>query len=210
MRGGLINFRADSDGVGRHHDLYLDRKGWRFPSLAAQVTRTPSAPSPDGQTILLNWRSGWNHVSYGDLYLDSLRSKPLRPQDEFRGKIVVIGTSAPGLLDLRLTRWAAAIPGVEILSTEIDNLDRGDWLTEVPRWAMLPLALRAARLHRQLLRPQRQRHQDRHRLGDHHRACDRRRLVRARRWVVSCRCSRRWPSAGPYYHRQRDRLSRRA
>ncbi len=141
MRGGLINFAEDSDKVGRHHDLYLDRANWRFASLPARIEESLGRKLPAQQRVLLNWRSGWKHVSYADIYLDSLRGHPQRPQDEFRGKIVVIGTSAPGLQDLRLTPMGSTYPGVETLATAIDNLDRGDWLREAPRGQLLPLAL---------------------------------------------------------------------
>ena len=141
MRGGLINFHGDSDGVGRHHFLYEDRAGWRFPSMPARILAALGRPLPDQQRILLNWRSGWRHVSYADVYLDGLRERPERDANEFRGKIVLIGTSAPGLQDLRLTPLDSTTPGVEILATAIDNLDRGDWLHETPRPATIPLAL---------------------------------------------------------------------
>lgn len=138
MRGGLINFMPDGDGVGRRYPLYLDRNGWRFPSMAARV----AGRSPPGQSsILLNWRNGWRHVSYADIYLDALRQHPIRPRDEFKDKIVLIGTSAPGLMDLRVTPLGSTYPGVEILATALDNLAADDWLREVPRPWMLPLAL---------------------------------------------------------------------
>jgi len=138
MRGGLINFAQDPDGVGRRYLLYADRSGWRFPSMAARV----AGKGPPGQSsILLNWRKSWSHVSYADIYLDALRQNPLRPRNEFTGKIVVIGTSAPGLMDLRVTPLASTYPGVEILGTALDNLSRGDWLREPPRVWLLPLAL---------------------------------------------------------------------
>ena len=141
MRGGLINFTADSDTVGRHHSLYRDRNGWRFSSLAARMMEDLGRPLPRQEKVLLNWRRGWQHVSYADIYLDSLRQKRLRPQSEFKNKIVLVGTSAPGLLDLRLTPLESTYPGVEILATAIDNLDRGDWLREIERPSMIPLAL---------------------------------------------------------------------
>ncbi|HVR92029.1 MAG TPA: CHASE2 domain-containing protein [Novosphingobium sp.] len=141
MRGGLINFTGDSDTVGRRYALYRDRAGWRFPSLPARVMQDLKLSIPQQETMLLNWRRDWRHVSYADLYLDSLRQTPLRPPDEFSGKIVIVGTSAPGLMDLRLTPLGSTYPGVEILATAIDNLDRGDWLREVPRSRLLPLAL---------------------------------------------------------------------
>jgi adenylate cyclase len=141
MRGGLINFTSDRDGVGRHHALYRDQGGWRFRSLAARMLADLGRPLPVQQRVMLNWRSGWRHVSFADVYLDSLRQHPQRLQDEFSGKIVVIGTAAPGLQDLRLTPLGSTYPGVQILATAIDNLDRGDWLREVPRSSMTPLAL---------------------------------------------------------------------
>jgi adenylate cyclase len=138
MRGGLINFIPDGDGVGRRYPLYADRSGWRFPSLAARVT----GHSPPGRSsILLNWRKQWRHVSYADIYLDALREHPVRPRDEFKDKIVLVGTSAPGLMDLRVTPLGSTYPGVEILATALDNLAAGDWLREVPRPWLLPLAL---------------------------------------------------------------------
>lgn len=141
MRGGLINFTPDSDGVGRHHALWQERKGWRFPSMPAQVMRSLGRPLPPQQRILLNWRRDWRHVSFADVYLDALRERPQRAADEFRDRIVVIGTAAPGLLDLRVTPLASTYPGAQVLATALDNLDRGDWLREVPRSAILPLAL---------------------------------------------------------------------
>lgn len=141
MRGGLINFTMDGDRVGRHYDLYRDQAGWRFPFLAARIMQSLGRPLPQQQSILLNWRRDWKHVSYADIYLDSLREHPLRSPDEFRNRIVVIGTSAPGLQDLRLTPMGSTYPGVEILATALDNLDRGDWLREVPRPATILFAL---------------------------------------------------------------------
>ena len=91
--------------------------------------------------MLLNWRSGWQHVSYSALYLDSLREHSQRQPGEFKDKIVVIGTAAPGLMDFRVSPLGSTYPGVEILATALDNLERGDWLREVRRSAMLPLAL---------------------------------------------------------------------
>jgi adenylate cyclase len=96
---------------------------------------------PAGPQMLLNWRHSWKHVSYSDLYLDSLRRDPQRAADEFKGKIVVIGTAAPGLMDFRVSPLGSTYPGVEILATALDNLARGDWLREMKRPAMLPLAL---------------------------------------------------------------------
>ena len=89
---------------------------------------------------MLNYRKGWRHISYADLYLDSLRSSRCATGTNSRqdraGR-----HSAPGLMDMRLTPLGSTYPGVEMLATAIDNLDRGDWLREVPRPFALPFAL---------------------------------------------------------------------
>jgi hypothetical protein len=51
---------------------------------------------------------------------------PTRPANEFTGKIVIIGSTAPSLFDLKATPMAKMHPGVEILATAIDNLKHGD------------------------------------------------------------------------------------
>ena len=53
---------------------------------------------------------------------------------DLSGTIVFIGTSAPGLLDLRSTPLAAAIPGVEIHAQVAEQILTGD-LIERPLWA---------------------------------------------------------------------------
>ncbi|HEY9100753.1 adenylate/guanylate cyclase domain-containing protein [Chitinimonas sp.] len=141
IKAGLINFNEDSDQVGRHYHVYMERLGWRFLSLPAKLATDLGWPLPRGSELLLNWRPAPPHVSYADVYLDSQREVSQRPHDEFRGKIVVIGARAPGLQDLRVTPLSSLYPGVDILATAIDNLRQGDWLREPPRQLGLPLAL---------------------------------------------------------------------
>ncbi|MFC4159713.1 CHASE2 domain-containing protein [Chitinimonas lacunae] len=140
-RAGMISFAEDSDGVGRHYYLYVEDQGWRFPSLPARIGRDLGWVVPEGERILLNWYRDRRHIAYADLYLDAQRERRQRPADEFRNKIVVVGTAAPGLQDLRVTPLGSTYPGVDVLATAIDNLQAGDALIERPRWWMLPLAL---------------------------------------------------------------------
>ncbi len=53
---------------------------------------------------------------------------------DLKGAIVFVGTSAPGLLDLRATPLAAAVPGVEVHAQIIEQILSGD-LLERPIWA---------------------------------------------------------------------------
>ena len=143
-RGGLINFLSDADGVGRRYWLYMPAHGWLLPSLPVALAMQQGWPLPAGDSMQLHWRGerqAFKHVSYVDLYRDFNRSKPARPVHEFTGKIVIIGTSATGLVDFRPTPISSQYPGVEILATAIDNLKNGRYLHNGPPWLSPLLAV---------------------------------------------------------------------
>jgi adenylate cyclase len=56
---------------------------------------------------------------------------PIDPE-ELRGKIVLIGFTAPGLMDIRSTPVDGVFPGVEIHATLADNLLTGDFIRSAP------------------------------------------------------------------------------
>ena len=64
-------------------------------------------------------RGSFNYISLADVYFDKV------PKEELRGKIALIGTTAPGLLDLRSTPVGSVYPGVEIhanmIAAMLDN-----------------------------------------------------------------------------------------
>lgn len=141
-RMGIINFREDKDGVGRRYYLYQDAYGWRIPSLPARVAKDLGYAVPDEETLLLDWRGSvrpHTHISYADIYEDFGRSSHQRPQNEFTGKIIIIGTSAPGLHDLRVNPISNVYPGVEILATAIDNLKNGRAMHPAPKGVVMAL-----------------------------------------------------------------------
>ncbi|HZV63958.1 MAG TPA: adenylate/guanylate cyclase domain-containing protein [Telluria sp.] len=143
-RTGTINFLSDEDGVGRRYGLYTDAHGWLIPSLPARVAGDLGYRVPRQPDMLLAWRGGataFPHIKYADLYLDAGREKPLRPSDELTGKIVIVGTDASGLNDLRLTPIASLYPAVQILATAIDNLKNQRMMRTPPDWLMPALAL---------------------------------------------------------------------
>ena len=124
-RVGLITFREDADGVGRRYLLREVVRGWQVPSLPARVAFDLGFPVPDGDDLILAWRGRareFTRVSYSDLYDEFNRSARQRPANEFRGKIVIVGTAATGLQDLRVTPIDSLHPGAEILGTAIENL----------------------------------------------------------------------------------------
>jgi len=143
-RLGLIDFLEDPDGVGRRYYLRYDAYGWEIPSLPARVAQDLGYEVPDGESIVLAWRGGvgaFEHVSYSDLHQDFGRKERKRPADEFRDKIVIVGTAATGMYDRRVTPIASLYPGVEVIATALDNLKNRRWMTRAPNAVPIVLAL---------------------------------------------------------------------
>lgn len=131
-RLGTHNIYPDIDGISREYRLWHDENGWRMPSLPLAVSsfiERPTGTLP--QNMLLNWRGKpftYQYVSFSDVYTDMASKVKKRAPDEFTNKIVIIGSTAPSLFDLKATAMAKAHPGVEILATAIDNLNQKDYL----------------------------------------------------------------------------------
>jgi len=147
-RLGLINALTDRDGLFdregliRRYYLYMPAYGWKLPSLPARIGNDLGYRIPDSESILLTWSvQGHQHVSYSDLYEDFNRERPQRDPTEFRDKIVLIGTAATGLNDLRSTPLSEIYPGVEILATALDNLKNQSWMRVAPQWLSLAVTL---------------------------------------------------------------------
>jgi CHASE2 domain-containing sensor protein len=132
-RLGTINIDLDSDGQVRKYPLWEAHDGLRIWSLPARVANDLGWPLPHEKAPLLRFMShslAFNRVSFADFYLDTQRRKPLRPAHEFKGKIVLIGATAPALLDLKSTPIDRLHPGVEILATALDNLKNQRFVLE--------------------------------------------------------------------------------
>src|SRR5258708_8862791 len=87
--------------------------------------------------MLLSWLAGGQfphtRVALVDIYNDLNKENRQRVRNEFANKIVVVGSTASGLLDFRNTPVDPLMPGVEILATAIDNLKSKLILTDTPR-----------------------------------------------------------------------------
>jgi CHASE2 domain-containing sensor protein len=130
-RLGLHNIYPDSDGIARHYNIYREAYGWALPSLPARIARDQGWPEPNAQQVMLNWRGKpftYRYVSFGDVYADMTSQDKKRAQDEFKNKIVIIGSTAPSLFDIKATPMDRLFPGAEILATAIDNFKHGDAL----------------------------------------------------------------------------------
>lgn len=130
-RLGTHNIYPDPDGIVREYRLYRDDDGWRIPSLPLTISENLGFAPSNAERVLLNWRGKpftYQYVSFSDVMHDMSIKEKTRPQNEFTGKIVIIGSTAPSLFDLKATAMAKTHPGVEILATAIDNAKHGDFM----------------------------------------------------------------------------------
>ena len=121
----------DTDGMTRNYPVYAEGDGWRIPSLPTRLGREFGWTQPTTDHMLLNWRGkpySFTYVSFADAYHDTSKQSSSQSPDEFKDKIVIIGSTAPNLYDVRSTPMAEMYPGVELLATAIDNYKHGDSL----------------------------------------------------------------------------------
>lgn len=62
------------------------------------------------------------------------------PAEALKNKIVLVGATAVGVYDLRVTPFSGTFPGVEIQATVMDNILRGDFI-RTPAFALLLMLL---------------------------------------------------------------------
>ena len=156
----LANVSAvpDDDGVFRRARLFAEFGGKVVPalSLASYTTAYPerqslsienrklifgeqTIPTDSEGRVIINYRGpSGTHASYtasgviqSEANLLAGEKPPIDPE-ELRGKHVLFGFSAPGLLDLRPSAVAPVYTGVEIHATVLDNLVSGDFIREFP------------------------------------------------------------------------------
>lgn len=72
------------------------------------------------------------------------RGRPRLEPSVFKDKILLVGYSAPGLMDNRPSPVSPVFPGTEILAVALDNLLNGDALVRAPPGAVFALILLAA------------------------------------------------------------------
>lgn len=138
-RLGTHQVKPDKDGVIRRYPAWLEHAGWKIPALPQRIADEFGFPGSPQQEVLLNWRGppfSYRYVSFSDVFNDITGKATRRPPDEFKNKIILIGSTAPSLFDVKGTPMARIHPGVEILATAIDNFKHGDWLHERPAWLM--------------------------------------------------------------------------
>jgi adenylate cyclase len=138
---GLFSIDPESDGIIRRVPLIMTAQGSLVPSLSLELLRVVTGSSAilvrvddaGVQSVavpgleLPTDRNGqfWVHFNHHDpeRYVsakDVLQGNV--PADRLAGKLVLIGTSAIGLLDLKTTPLDAAIPGVEVHAQILESV----------------------------------------------------------------------------------------
>ena len=150
---GFFNVTPDPDGVLRRVPLVIRHDGRLYPSLAlALYLRARGGDAlletgPEGVealrldrkripldrhgNLLVNFRGP--HRTFPHLSAAALLEGTADPT-RLKGRIVLLGTTAAGLKEIRTTPLDAAEAGVEIHANVLDNLLSGDPVVE-PRWA---------------------------------------------------------------------------
>jgi len=150
---GFFNNVPDDSGVVRSVPLVIRYDDQIYPSLALEVIRAANGikkvyvnydsngvaniqlgdfyiPTDRHGRLVVNFRGGEKSFQYIPA-IDILNNK--FNKKDIEGKIVIIGTSAAGLLDLRATPFDSIYPGVEVHANVIDNILTQQFIQK-PSW----------------------------------------------------------------------------
>jgi len=138
---GLFTIKPERDGIVRRVPIVMRAEGTILPSLTLELLRVVTGSGAiliktdeaGIQSLALRgleiptdaWGQLWVHfgphdkaryVSAKDLLAGTV------PPDRFRGRLVLVGTSAVGLLDLKTTPVEPAMPGVEVHAQLLESM----------------------------------------------------------------------------------------
>jgi adenylate cyclase len=143
---GNVLFVPDSDGIFRRLPLASEYQGIFIPSIPVALAKflgegegLAEVPlDSSGQLIIRYHGPAGTYKSFSiasiinSWALMEEGQAPQVPPSEFAGKTVLIGGSAPGILDNRATPLSGICPGVEIHATVLDNILRKDFVRLPP------------------------------------------------------------------------------
>ncbi|MBW8371103.1 MAG: adenylate/guanylate cyclase domain-containing protein [Thiobacillus sp.] len=157
---GFFNMRADEDGTARQMNLVSPYGAGYYLALSASTLRVafggdPALAGVDRQAILgRQYVSPWVEVgglrvplsADGTVHVPYRAGSPFpyisaaqvlsgkAPLEQLENRIVLLGSTAPGLADLRVTPFSNAFPGVEIHAHLIAGMLDGT-TRATPPWA---------------------------------------------------------------------------
>ena len=138
---GLFSINPETDGIIRRVPVVMEAQGALVPSLTMEMLRVVSRA---GAILVRVNEAGIQSVAVpglevptdrnGQFWIHFNKHDPARfvsakdvlqgqlPPDRLRGRLVLIGTSATGLFDLKTTPVEAAMPGVEVHAQILENV----------------------------------------------------------------------------------------
>jgi len=146
---GLFTIKPERDGIIRRVPMIMQAQGQTMPSLTFEMLRVASGSG----TILIKAEKGgitsigikgvqiptdhngqlWIHYARNDasLYVPAINvlEKNVAP-DMISGKLVLVGTSAVGLNDIKTTPVSRAMPGVEIHAQVLESALTGALISQ--------------------------------------------------------------------------------
>jgi adenylate cyclase len=136
-RVGTSNIYPDADNVVRWYSSFETLAGYRIPSLPYRVAQLLGWPLPHQPHNLINWPKGatpYRIFGFARV-LEAARSGDASFLAQFSGKIVVVGSTAPELNDIKATPMDSRYAGINVLATVIDNIKNGRFLRPLsPGW----------------------------------------------------------------------------
>ncbi len=143
---GNVRFAPDGDGIFRRLPLAFSYDVLVLPSLPLAMNTFIGGKAVIGDVpldrrgrMIIRYHGptgtykSWSAAAIINSWaqIDEGKTPQIDPR-EFAGKIVLVGTSAPGLLDLRPTPFSSICPGTEIQAAALDNLLNGDFVRVPP------------------------------------------------------------------------------
>jgi adenylate cyclase len=149
---GHVNIQADVDGVVRKINLFRNFNNHSYPALPfkmyldlmgvdsmrielgqwinlySEKSFVKRIPIDKQGNMLITYFGNYKTFRYISFY-DVLEQR--LPKEYFQNKIVLVGTSLPGLFDLRSAPFNPAFPGVEINANILNTLISGKFITQL-------------------------------------------------------------------------------
>ncbi|MFH2011829.1 MAG: adenylate/guanylate cyclase domain-containing protein [Pseudomonadota bacterium] len=153
---GYFNVFPDEDGTVRWYPLVIQHKEQYFPPLSLRVLHNylgspllslkiadygiegiqlgkVKIPTDETGRMLINYagrQKTFPHYSISDILNDRI------PASSLKDKIVLVGATATGIYDMRVTPFSSIYPGVEIHANIIDTILRQHFLVR-PEWTFV-------------------------------------------------------------------------
>ena len=147
---GFTNLSPDKDGIYRECKLTKKYNGKTYNSFSLEIVNTilnttaekeknsialkgknkKNIPLNHKDKMFINYQGSYKtfkYISFKEVYNKNHRKKN---PDFFKDKYVIIGSSAPGLADLKATPFTPAMPGVEIQANILNTILEENYIVQ--------------------------------------------------------------------------------